>query len=81
MRRFTDGGSVHGRGVGSLLLADAVKRVADAGETVAMQALIVDAANDAARRFYEGFGFAPLTDAQMRLFLALGLAAARHSKT
>lgn len=46
-----------------------------------MHALIVDAANDAARRFYEGFGFAPLTDAQMRLFLALGHAAARHSKT
>ena len=73
--------SVHGRGVGSLLLADAVKRVAAAGKTVVMHALIVDAANDAARRFYEGFGFAPLRDAQMRLFLALGHAAARHSKT
>ena len=46
-----------------------------------MHALIVDAANDAARRFSEGLGFAPLTDAQMRLFLAFGHAAARHSKT
>ena len=63
-----------GRGIGRLLLADAVKRVAAAGETVAMHALIVDAANDDAKRFYEGFGFLPLTDAPMRLFLPLAQA-------
>ena len=69
--------SAHGRGLGRMLLADAVKRVAAAGATVAMHALIVDAANDDAKRFYEGFGFAPLTDDPMRLFLPLGHAALR----
>ena len=51
--------SVHGRGVGRMLLADAVRRVVAAGETVAMHAMIVDAANDDAKRFHEGFGFMP----------------------
>ena len=37
-----------------------------------MHAMIVDAANESAKRFYEGFGFAPLHDAPMRLFLPLG---------
>ena len=64
--------SAHGRGLGRLLLADAVKRTVAAGQTVAMHALIVDAANDDAKRFYERFGFAPLTDDPMRLFLPLG---------
>ena len=70
----------HGWGVGRMLLADAVKRVVSAGETVAMHALIVDAANDDAKRFYERFGFAPLTDDPMRLFLPLGHTALRGSK-
>ena len=62
-----------------MLLADAVKRVVAAGETVAMHALIVDAANDDAKRFYEGFGFVPLTDDPMRLFLPFEHAALRSS--
>ena len=72
--------SAHGRGFGSMLLADAVKRTLAAGETVAMHALIVDAANDDAKRFYERFGFVPLTDDPMRLFLPLGHAALRGPK-
>ena len=69
--------SAHGHGLGRMLLADAVKRTLAAGETVAMHALIVDAANDDAKRFYERFGFVPLTDDPMRLFLPLGHAALR----
>ena len=45
----------------------------------AMHAMIVDAANDGAKRFYEGFGFMPLADRQMRLFLPLGHPALRGS--
>ena len=67
--------SAHGRGLGRMLLADAVKRTVAAGESVAMHALIVDAANEDAKRFYERFGFAPLTDDPMRLFIPLGHAA------
>ena len=69
--------SVHGHGVGRMLLADAVRRVVTAGETVAMYAMIVDAANDDAKRFYEGFGFMPVADGPMQLFLPLGHAALR----
>ena len=64
--------SARGQGIGQLLLADAVRRTVAAGETVAMHALIVDAANDDARHFYERFGFLPLTGNPMRLFLPLG---------
>ena len=63
--------SAHGRGLGRMLLADAVKRTVAAGETVAMRALIVDAANDNAKRFYIKYGFVPLTNVPMRLFLPL----------
>ncbi len=72
--------SAHGRGLGRMLLADAVKRVVAAGEIVAMYALIVDAANDDAKHFYEGFGFERLSDEPMRLFLPLGHATLRGSK-
>ena len=72
--------SAHGRGLGRMLLADAVKRTVAAGETVAVHALIVDAANDDAKRFYKRFGFAPLTDDPMRLFLPLGHAALQGPK-
>ena len=72
--------SAHGRGLGRMLLADAVKRTVAAGEAVAMHALIVDAANDDAERFYERFGFAPLTDDPMRLFLPLGHAALQRPR-
>ena len=53
-------------------MADAVKRVMAASDTVAMHAMIVDAANEDAKRFYERFGFLPLEDAPMRMFLPLG---------
>ncbi len=56
--RLAVDGSVHWRGLGSMLLSDAVERTMIAGETVAMHALI---ANDDAKRFYERFGFVPLT--------------------
>ena len=71
--------SAQGRGMGRLLLADAVRRVVAAGETVAMHALIVDPANEDAKRFYEGFGFRPLADNPMRLFLPLGQAVLGNS--
>ena len=64
--------SARRRGLGRMLLADAVKRTVAASETVAMHALIVDAANDNAKHFYIEFGFVPLTNDPMRLFLPLG---------
>ena len=71
--------SAQGHGLGRMLLADAIKRVVGTGDSVAIHALIVDAKNDEAKPFYEGFGFTPLRDDQMRLFLPLGSVALRGS--
>ena len=71
--------SAQGHGLGCMLLADAIKRVVGAGDSVAIHALIVDAKNDEAKPFYEGFGFTPLRDNPMRLFLPLGSVALRGS--
>ena len=64
--------SVRGHGLGRMLLADAIKRTMSASGILAIHAVIVDAKNNAAKQFYEGFGFAPVQDDPMRLFLPLG---------
>ena len=64
--------SCHGVGLGQLLLADAIKRIVTVSDSVAMHAVIVHAKNDTARAFYERFGFTPLSNNPMRLFLPLG---------
>ena len=61
-----------GLGIGRMLLADAVKRTVSASEEIAVHALVVDAKDDNARRFYEAFGFRSLRDQPMRQFLPLG---------
>ena len=61
-----------GRGLGTLLLACAVDRCLKARQQIAAYALIVDAKGDVAKAFYMHFGFRPLLDAQMTLYLPLG---------
>ena len=63
--------SLQGQGLGTLMLADAVKRLIRASETLAVYALIVDAKNDRAKAFYESFGFHPFPATSHRLFLPL----------
>lgn len=63
--------SAQGRGLGRLLLADAVQRTLAASEQVAIHAVVVDAKNDAAHRFYRAYGFLALPDEALRLFLPL----------
>ena len=60
---------VGGRGVGELLLADAVRRILGAGRTVAVFAIVVDAKDDRAVEFYRAFGFTPFPGRPRRLFL------------
>ncbi len=62
---------VQGRGLGRLLLADAVQRTLGVSDQIAIHALVVDAKNDAAREFYLAFGFLPFPDRPERLFLPL----------
>jgi ribosomal protein S18 acetylase RimI-like enzyme len=58
-----------GRRYGELLLLDALVRSLDASRTVASAAVIVDAKDDAARRFYERYHFLSLPETPARLFL------------
>lgn len=55
-----------GKGYGRFLLADALYR--SARSEIASFAVIVDAKDDSARRFYERESFLPLPDQPMRLF-------------
>ncbi len=67
--------TVRRRGVGQLLLADAIRRILNVGETLAVFAIVVDAKNERAARFYEGFGFRPFPLQPKRLFLLTSTAA------
>ena len=60
-----------GKGVGKILLADAMRRVYFASQTIAVYALIVEALNDDAKYYYEKFGFVPLPSKPLYLFLPL----------
>ena len=61
-----------GSGLGKILVGCAVDRCLKARAQVAAYALIVDAKDDAASAFYEHFGFKPLIDRDLTLYLALG---------
>jgi ribosomal protein S18 acetylase RimI-like enzyme len=67
--------SVRGRGLGALLLADAVRRILDASRTLAVFAIVVDAKDDRAAAFYESFGFRRFPTRPGRLFLLTSTAA------
>lgn len=49
-----------GRGLGSILMADACKRVAAASATLAVVAIVVDAKSSQAAAFYQHLGFIEL---------------------
>jgi GNAT superfamily N-acetyltransferase len=60
------------RGLGRLLHGGAVERCLKAREQVVAHALVVDAKDERAQRFYTHFGFRPLQDAVLTLYLPLG---------
>jgi len=61
-----------GKGYGALLLADSIKRiVATVKESGAITGFFVDAKDETAKRFYLRFGFIPLQDNPLKLFLPL----------
>jgi GNAT superfamily N-acetyltransferase len=63
-----------GKRYGQWLLMDALKRCALVGQQSGVYALLVDAKNEAARRFYERFGFATIAGHPMTLYLPLATA-------
>ena len=63
--------TAQGKGIGQILLADAIQRTVAASEQIAVYAMVVDAKNDAVRDFYLAFGFRSFPSQPMRLFLSL----------
>ncbi len=63
--------SQQGQGLGKYLLFDALHRVLQAAETLAVYALVVDAKNNDARAFYERYGFLRFQDTPSRLFIPI----------
>jgi GNAT superfamily N-acetyltransferase len=58
-----------GRGLGRLLLAHALRECYEAGQTFAFIAVILDCIDDAAKTFYQRFGFQEVPGHPYRLFL------------
>ena len=59
-----------GRGLGRLLLVQALRDCYEAGRTFAFIAVILDCVNDAARSFYQQWDFQELPERPYRLFLS-----------
>lgn len=60
-----------GYGVGKMLLMDAIKRTLGVSDEIAIYALVVDAIDEQAERFYQQLGFSSLSPENRRLFLPL----------
>lgn len=60
-----------GQKLGSILMADAVQRVAQASEVMAVYAIVVDAMNQSVAEFYRQFGFIPFVGQPLKLFLPI----------
>ncbi len=59
-----------GRGLGGLLLAQALRDCHDAGKTFSFIAVILDCVDDAAKAFYQRYDFQELPGHPYRLFLS-----------
>lgn len=62
---------LQGQGLGRILLADAVTRSRNAALSVGSAGIFVDAKNDAAARFYAGYGFTACTEQPHKLYLPM----------
>lgn len=63
--------SAQGKGLGSVLLIDAMRRVVQASEIVAARAVEVLAINDRAKEWYLRFGFSAFKDSPRHLYLPM----------
>ena len=63
--------SLQGQRLGEFLLIDALRRAEYLARAIGIRAVEVDAINEAARRFYEKYGFVSLKDDPHHLFLPM----------
>ena len=61
--------SVQGRGLGELLLMDAIQRSCSVKANIGIHALFVDAKDERASAFYKRYGFVPFPDSPTTLVL------------
>ena len=59
----------HGKGIGELLLMDALARCLAVSKQVACAAVIVDPKDETAKSFYMKYGFAEMAGMDNRLFI------------
>jgi GNAT superfamily N-acetyltransferase len=59
------------KGIGKMLLSNAIKRTLAISDDIAIYAIVVDAINEEAESFYMQYGFAHLASEGKRLFQAL----------
>ena len=63
-----------GKGLGKILLADALKRLVTHGNELAIHAIVVEPLDEEADGFYRKFGFLPFPERGGRLFLPMATA-------
>lgn len=63
--------SFQGKGLGERLLLDALQRSLDLSAGLGVHAVEVDALDDAAAAFYRKYGFTPLLDDPLHLYLPI----------
>ena len=63
--------SAQGKGLGEHLLLDALQRALDVSAKLGIHAVEVDAIDDAAAAFYRKYGFVPLLDEPLHLYLPM----------
>jgi GNAT superfamily N-acetyltransferase len=69
--RLTVDQRYHGQGFGRRLLMDALARSLSISQQVGALVVVVDAKDDAARTFYEQYGFRRFADHEYRLFVPM----------
>lgn len=62
-----------GLGLGEFLLLDACHRVVEAGQVMAVHAIVVDAKDESAAAFYRRYGFIAFVDDPLALFIPIAM--------
>ena len=63
--------AMHGKGLGRMLMVDMALRVLQLAKNLGIHAVVVDALDDEARRFYKTFGFSPFPVNDRHLFVTM----------
>jgi GNAT superfamily N-acetyltransferase len=71
LARLAVDSTMQGKGLGAALLIDALQRALFLSQSLGIHAIEVDAIDSEAKFFYEKFGFTPLLDNALRLFLPI----------